>query len=304
MKHRFQTALFLLPAFALTMTFTSCSNDNGTKGTGDSTAGDSLTANTDSVANKDLPTGVPSPSEMFAFMKAAGATKGDGSLLNPADNEKKYVSKKAQTLNLGIYSADLLYCSTFNVSDKVVSYFGVCMRMGDKLKVATTLTDKDKDRISKNAGNGDSLISISNDLYLSSFENLENNQRGPDLSLMLAGGWAESLYLMSNLVKDFDKDQATAGRIADQKLSLENLIDFMAIPENSNDDVVAVSNQLKELKTMMDQIQTSANTSGGMQMKNGKRVLGGGSKTAITKDQFEKIKAKIAEIRNSFVNAQ
>jgi hypothetical protein len=302
MKHRFQTALFLLPAFALAALFNSCSNDTTTGTDGDSTpVVDSMPS--DSTANEDLPTGVPSPSEMFAFMKAAGTTKGDGSLLNSPDNEKNYSSKKAQALNLGIYSADLLYCSTFNVSDKVVAYFGVCMRMGTKLNVATTLTDKDKDRISKNAGNGDSLIAISNDLYLSSFENLENNDRGPDLSLMLAGGWAESLYLMSNMVKNFDKDQAIAGRIADQKLSLANLIEFMAIKKNSNDDVVAVSKQLQELKAMMDEIKTES-TNGGMQMKNGKRVLGGGSKPAITKEQFEKIKAKIAEIRNSFVNAQ
>ena len=304
MKHRFQTALLVLPAFAFAMLFNSCSNDDGTKGPGDSTPDSTQTGSTDSAANKDLPTGVPSPSEMFAFMKAAGNTKGDGSLLNPVDNEKKYSSKKAESLNLGIYSADLLYCSTFNVSAQVASYFGVCMRMGTTLNVATSLTEKDKDRIGKNAGNGDSLVSISNDLYLSSFENLENNQRGADLSLMLAGGWVESLYLMSSMVKDFDKDQAIAGRIADQKLSLENLIDFMAIPENSNSDVVAVSGQLKELKAMMDEIKTSDNQAGGMQIKNGKRVLGGGSKPAITKDQFEKIKAKIIEIRNGFINAQ
>ncbi len=304
MKHRFQNALRILPAFAIVLAFNSCGNDENPKGNVDSTIGGDSSQTVTTATNNDLPTGVPSPSEMFAFMKTAGASKGDGSLLNSPDNEKNYVSKKAQSLNLGIYSADLLYCSTFNVSEKVVAYFGTCMRMGDKLKVATSLTDKDKDRISKNAGNGDSLISISNDLYLSSFENLENNQRGTDLSLMLAGGWVESLYLMSNMVKDFDKDQATAARIADQKLSLENLIEFMAIKDNSNEDVVAVSDQLKELKTMMDEVKTSDNKNGGMQMKNGKRVLGGGSTTTITKDQFDKIKAKILEIRTSFVNAQ
>jgi hypothetical protein len=36
----------------------------------------------------------------------------------------------------------------------------------------------------------------------------------------------------------------------------------------------------------------------------GKRVLGGGSKTSITKEQFDAIKAKVTEIRNSYIAAQ
>jgi hypothetical protein len=44
--------------------------------------------------------------------------------------------------------------------------------------------------------------------------------------MMLAGGWIESLYLMSSSVKDFEKDKAAAERIADQKPSLDNLIEY------------------------------------------------------------------------------
>ncbi len=303
MKHRFLPVLRIIPAIAFALVLNSCGNDNNNTDGTDTTGGDTATVNNNNTDTTTFDPGVPSPSEIFAFMKAAGNSNASADLLNSPDNEKKYDSKKAQSLNLGIYSADLLYCATFNVSNKVVAYFGTCMRMGDKLKVATNLTDKDKDRISKNAGNGDSLVAISNDLYLSSFENLENNQRGGDLSLMLAGGWVESLYLMSNMVKDFDKDKATAERISDQKLSLDNLVEFME-KHADNDDVKAVIAQMKELQTMMNEVQATENSNGGMKIKNGKHVLGGGSKSAITKEQFEKIKAKIVEIRNSFTSAQ
>lgn len=300
MKQRFLPVFLLIPAFAFTLALNSCGNDDGTDVT-DST-GDSATVKVDTSAGTTFDPGVPSPSEIFAFMKAAGSTNADASLLNSPDNEKKYDSKKAQSLNLGIYSADLLYCSTFNVSNKVVAYFGACMRMGDKLKVATNLTDKDKERISKNAGNGDSLVSISNDLYLSSFENLENNQRGGDLSLMLAGGWIESLYLMSNMVKDFEKDKTTAMNISDQKLSLDNLVEFMEKHADS-EDVKSVLAQMKELQSAMNEVGTAAKTEA-PKSNSKKRVIGGGNKSTITKEQFEKIKAKITEIRTSFVNAQ
>lgn len=301
MKQRFLPVFLLIPAFAFTLALNSCGNDDDSNGN-DST-GDSATVNVDTNATTTFDPGVPSPSEIFAFMKAAGSTNADAALLNSPDNEKKYDSKKAQSLNLGIYSADLLYCSTFNVSNKVVAYFGACMRMGDKLKVATNLTDKDKARISQNAGIGDSLVAISNDLYLSSFENLENNQRGGDLSLMLAGGWVESLYLMSNMVKDFEKDKATAENISDQKLALDNLVEFMEKHADS-EDVKSVLAQMKDLQAAMNEVGTTAKTNETTNTKKKKLVIGGGNKSTITKDQFEKIKTKLAEIRTSFVNAQ
>lgn len=301
MKQRFLPVSLLIPAFAFTLALNSCGNDDDSNGN-DST-GDSATVNVDTSATTTFDPGVPSPSEIFAFMKAAGSTNADAALLNSPDNEKKYDSKKAQSLNLGIYSADLLYCSTFNLSNKVVAYFGACMRMGDKLKVATNLTDKDKARISQNAGNGDSLVAISNDLYLSSFENLENNQRGGDLSLMLAGGWVESLYLMSNMVKDFEKDKTTAENISDQKLALDNLVEFMEKHADS-EDVKSVLAQMKELQAAMNEVGTTAKTNETTNTKKKKLVIGGGNKSTITKDQFDKIKTKLVEIRTSFVNAQ
>jgi hypothetical protein len=298
MKNRFVPALSLIPVAALALFLYSCGPDENTDGT-DSTP-DSTNISVVDTTPKELPAGVPSPSEMFAFMKGAGSTNANFDLLNAADNEKKYESKKAQSLNLGIYSADLLYCSNFGGSNKVSAYFVTCAKMGDKLKVANNLTDADKDRISKNAGNPDSLIRISDDLYLTSFDNLNNNDRGADLSLMLAGGWVESTYLMSTMVKDFEKDKATAERIADQKLSLSNLIDFMN-QYNTNEDVKSVIAQLTELKGLYDATQTGGG--GSMSVKNGKRVLGGGNKTTITKEQFEAIRKKTEEIRNGFVNA-
>lgn len=293
--------LFVAAAF-ITIALSSCGPDENGGDSSDTTGADTDGMTAADTSGADLPAGVPSPSEMFAFMKVAGAKNADFNLLNPVENEKKYESKKAQSLNLGIYSADLLYCSTFGAgSNKVVPYFGVCVRMGDKLKVATSLTEKDKDRISKNAGNADSLIAISSDLYLSSFENLEQGDRGADLSLMLAGGWVETLYLMSSMVKDFEKDKQTAEHIAEQKISLDNLLEFISKYE-SNENVKAVSGDLKELQTLFADVQMGR--SGGMTMKNNKRVLGGGAKTEITKDQFEKIKTKIGGMRTSFIAAQ
>lgn len=300
MKKHTISALSLIPAAFLLWGLASCGGDSATDKPTDSVGtGDSV---------QPLPTReyaqVPSPGEMFAFMKQAGTGSASADLLNSPDNEKKYETKKAQALNMGVYSADLLYCCTFsqNLSNRVAQYFGTAMRMSERLQVTTNLNEKDKERISKNVGNPDSLVAISNDLYLSSFDNLDANGRGADLSLMLAGGWVESLYLMSNSVKDFEKDKAAAERIADQKASLDNLIEYMSKHED-NADVKATLTQLRELKGLFDALATSKQD-GGMKTTNGKRVLGGGNKTSITKEQFEAIKAKVTELRNGFIAAQ
>jgi hypothetical protein len=299
MKNQLKPFALLLPAAALVFTMSSCGGDNNDTPPADTLAADTVEAPTQNMEFAR----VPSPAEMFIFMKGLGSATGNADLLNPVDNEKNYASKKAQALNLGVYSADLLYCSTFEVSNKVVGYFGVCMRMGEKLQVATNLTDKDKERINKNTGNSDSLIAVSNDLYLSSFQNLEQNDRGADLCLMLAGGWVESLHLMNSMVKDFDKDKAIAIKVAEQKMSLGNLVEYMAQYE-SNADVASVLQQLNELKTLFDGLSQSANSGGMKTNDKGKKVLGGGTQIDITKDQFSAISVKTKEIRNSFINAQ
>ncbi|TND05865.1 MAG: hypothetical protein FD123_3556 [Bacteroidetes bacterium] len=302
MKRPFFRPLAFLSAAAIAFVFVSCGDGSGTDGDTATTTKDSTDKTNDSVEVKQYAQ-VPSPGEMFTFMKMVGTQNAKPDVLNPTDNQKKYESKKAQGLNFGIYSADLLYCSTFGLGPQALKYFATVKQMGDKLQVATSISEKDQERIKNNIGNSDSLAAISNDLYYSSFANLEKNERGADLSLMLAGGWTESLFLMTGLVKDFDKDNQAVIRIAEQKYSLDNLIEYMTVHE-SNDDVSAVLKQMTELKALFDQIQDPAANNGGMNSKSGKRVLGGKPKLTVTKELFEQIRTKITEIRNSHIGLQ
>lgn len=253
------------------------------------------------IPNDDM-VAIPSPNDIFTFMKSLGPEHGDGSLLNPIENEKNYTSKKAQSLNLGVYSADFLYASTFKVEDKVLGYFGTCMRMGNTLQIATGLSEADKERINKNAGIADSLVKVGNDLYVATFNNLEAGGRGTELSLMLAGGFIEAVYLSCNMVKDFSKDKAIADQVADQSHSLDNCIEFMSKNE-SNEDVASVLVQLRDLKKLFDAVSTTAKEA--PEQKEGQRmIIGGGTKKDITKEQFEAIKSKVEEIRKGFIEAQ
>jgi hypothetical protein len=242
---------------------------------------------------------VPSPGEMFSFIKQLGPkAKDDITHLNSTENAKKYIDNKSRGLNFGVYSSDLLFCSTFNHGTEAFKYFVNIKKLGDDIGISTAINEKTADRISANLGNADSLATISNDLYFSTFDHLENNDRGNTLALVMAGGWIESLYLVTSMEPVFKKESAVVNRVAEQKYTLENLIDFMK-KYQKDADVASIIKELTDLQAEFNKIEESKG-SAVLTVKNGKKVLGGsGSKIGITAEEYKSIVEKISMIRKS-----
>jgi hypothetical protein len=242
---------------------------------------------------------VPSPGEMFSFIKQL-SSKGKDNVrqLNSTENAKKYNDNRSRALNFGIYSADLLFCSTFNHGPEALKYFVNIKKLGDEIGISTAINDQTASRISANIGNPDSLGAISNDLYFTTFDNLESNERGNTLALVIAGGWVESLYLVTSMEPVFKADNAVVTRIAEQKYTLENLIDYMKKYE-SDGDVAAILKDLDVLRSEFNKIEEPKGSSA-ITIKNGKKILGGGGKSiGVTAEQYNNLVKKIAVIRKS-----
>ena len=240
---------------------------------------------------------VPSPGEMFSFIKQVSSkSKEDLTKLNNPDNLKLYNDNKSRALNFGVYSADLLFCSTFNHGKEVVKYFVNVKKLGDQLGISTAIDEKTANRISDNISNADSLSAISNDLYFTTFDHLESNDRGNTLALVMAGGWVESIYMVTSMEPTFKKDSPVVTRIAEQKFTLDNLLDFMKKYEKDA-DVADALKQLGELKSIFDKIE-DAKGPAAITVKKGKKVLGGGSTgISVTADQYKAIVEKTMAIR-------
>lgn len=300
MKKMYLSALAKLAMASAAILLFSCGDNNGTK-----PGGDSLTGGDSSKVTNVLGARVPSPGEMFSFIKLAGTENVKADAMNPLDNAKNYTSKKAMALNFGVYSADALYCSAFNTTlkDKLYQYFVTLKMVGDKLNVTTSISDKDQERITRNLENSDSLLAITNDHYYESFNNLDKDKRGAELSLMLAGGWVEGLYLASNMVTDFSKDQKFAQRIAEQKDAIGNLVEYMKQYE-SDANVTDALKQIEDLKTSFDKVESSSSNTGAMKKNTKGKMVMGGAKTTVTEAQFKEIKDKVGTIRAAFIAAQ
>ena len=103
--------------------------------------------------------------------------------------------------------------------------------MGDQIGVSTAIKPEVLKRLENNIGSSDSLAVITDDVYFSSFEALEDSKQGPTLALVVAGGWLESIFIATNLAK-FEANSPVIERLADQKYTLENLIEFLKKHEN------------------------------------------------------------------------
>ncbi len=288
----------LLAPLSLSLLLASCGGDK-TEGTED-------IANTDTVktevsTNQVTETffQVPSPGEMLTFIKMVGGKNNKNvSFLNNPANQKNYTDSKSKALNFGIYSCDLSYCSIFEIGSEALKYFAVVKQLGDQIGVSAAIQPDVLKRLEGNVGNPDSLSVITDDLYFSSFETLEGGKQGPTLSMVVAGGWIESLYIATNLAK-YEANSPVVERLADQKYTLDNLIEFLKKYEKENSDVAAVVTQFTELQAEFNKIGEKDAAAATSTDKN-KKILGGGKELTISADQYKAIVDKIRAIRNSY----
>jgi len=247
---------------------------------------------------------IPSPDEMFGFIKESGLAF-NGELLNPIQNVSNYSDPKRQALNFGIYSADLAYTAAFEEFNETTKYFGTIQKLAEPIGISAAFDKSLVERIQGNMGNADSLIAITNTSYFAVVDYLEQNEQGDKLGIIAAAGWLETVYVIANST-NYNKDKAAVDRLADQKLTLDNLLAYLE-KHNTTDDVKEVLGWFKELEAVFAALPEDESKGSGITFKkkdNGKMVLGGGSSISITEKQFNAIKEKVNEIRNNIVKVE
>lgn len=239
---------------------------------------------------------VPTPNELFEIIKLQGG-KQQMNLVNSLENSENYVDVKSKALNFGVYSADVAYLSCFGIGIDFLKYFKKIEELGEELGISGAFDEGVMERIENNEANADSLFMISNDTYYNSYMYLEENQKGVELSLIMAGGYIESLYIITNLVKTYSDTDPIVEKIGDQKVVMENLIDF--ISQYGDDASVAdVITDLKSLSEVFEKNMTFQESSSKVSnSEDGTLMISGGGAYIMTKDAFDKIKAKSAELR-------
>jgi hypothetical protein len=254
----------------------------------------------DNTIQLEVEYAVPTPNELFEIVKIMGGEQVVG-LVNSLENRENYIETKEKALGFGIYSADLAYMSCFGIGTEFLKYMKVIEEMGDELGISGAFDEDLMDRIENNEGDTDSLFAISNETYYDSYLYLEENGKGVELSLIMAAGFIESLYIICNLVKEYSADDPVIEKIGDQKLVLENLMSFIST-YSDNDGVQEMTNDLLSLQEVYEISMDFEESGTNVDNNDGKLHVSGGGSFNMNEQALTDITAKVTELRNNIIN--
>jgi len=242
---------------------------------------------------------MPTPNELFVLVRQIDG-RGDASLLNPADRADRYATLRGRAVNFGVYSTALVYASTFKLNVEVARYYLATKKLAGALGLSAVFTDAEFVRLESNLTRGDSLEIISNDVYLRAYERLQEADMGTVLSMVLVGGWTESMYLMMRHGgPDGQQDERLLRRVAEQKPTLEHLIALIEV-QAADADVAELRDRLQGILDIYDQVNVQRKPHGG-KSPSGRMVLGDDVRLDISEDKFQALREAIDRLRNDLV---
>ncbi len=240
---------------------------------------------------------VPSPLETASIFQEAGATY-DLGITNPVENVNKYSTNVQKALNLGVYGADLSYANIFDQSQESMFYMNCSKKMSDGLGITSAFDAATMERIEENINNRDSLMIIINDAFWIADAHLKENGQDHLSALIITGGWVEGLYLGTKALNKDAPDENLMQRIADQKYSLDNLIELLGTYDKP--EIAAMEENMRELQAAYSKIkeeeaEATVSDDGGV------ATIGGGSTLTYETGTILEITAVIEKIRNDII---
>jgi len=244
---------------------------------------------------------VPSPIQIAMLTKELDIEY-DKNILNSSDNYFAYNTSFSQALNIGVYGADLAYVNIYEQYSEAKKYFEAIRNLTDELNITNSYSHKELDRLEKNNSNQDSVFCILASAYRKTDAFLLENKQKDIGTLIIAGGWIESMYFM---VKNLEHKNSIeiVNRIADQKQPLKNLIDLLLPYYGKKSEVYDnLIIQLYDLDLIFEEIeQEYVYKEPEIFVEKKLTVINSQTINNISKEELEKIKIKIEEIRQNIV---
>lgn len=246
---------------------------------------------------------VPTPNELFAVLKNAEVSYNRENL-NDISNVNKYETKASKALNFGVYTADLAYVTSLGQMDDASKFFETIRTMSKDLEIENAVDEVVLKRLQSNLenSNADSLFYLSNETYYNAYSYLEENDRRDVLALIVVGGWIEGLNIILNL-EPYSEGSEVCQRIADQKLTLENLLVFTSSIEN--DQLSEIIGELASIEEVFidssseEDAESAEFTSN--ESEDGVMIFGGGVSSSLSENQFNELKSIVLDLRTSIV---
>jgi len=168
---------------------------------------------------------LPSPYQISLILHESGISY-NKELLNSSGKVADYITNFSRAINFGVYGVDLGYINIYQQTQDAARYLAVLKILSLDIGIHKVLDQTTVNRIEDNIDNRDSLMVIVSDTYRNVDDFLKKNKREETGALILAGGWIESVYILTQEMKN-NPHPDLMQRIAEQKRPLENLIKLL-----------------------------------------------------------------------------
>lgn len=242
---------------------------------------------------------IPSPIQMATMIRDNVSTFNEDLLTDP-ENVANFTTKFKRAINMGVYGADLGYATIYENNTKAVSYLSSVEKLSDELGIAGAFDQDLLERFIENGNDQDSMLVIMSEGYREGDKFLKDNEEHDVATLILTGGWIESLYFAA-MSYESSQSQEVANRIGEQKTALKTIIELL---EGYNEDEF-YSNLISDLKdlqvdyrliefnyTFIEPIHDASKHQTSIKSKSSVKMEG---------DVLNNIIAKIKNIRNSLI---
>lgn len=194
---------------------------------------------------------IPSPIQMSLLLKETSALYSKD-LLNKFENNSKYSNEFKQALNLGVYGADLGYASINDQNNDALHCLSAIETLTNKLDLELIFDKSFLTRFDKNKKNQDSVLMLVAEVFRNGDDYLKKINRKNTSSLILTGGWIESMYYACEL-NNKAKNQNIIELICQQQDALNSIIGILKLHNKTgqNNQLIA---EFKDLKTDFDKI--------------------------------------------------
>ncbi|MEA3450663.1 MAG: hypothetical protein U9Q83_02025 [Bacteroidota bacterium] len=238
----------------------------------------------------------PSPMEIASVVEKYNEYFSSDMLHNAGD-AKKYLSTKAQAINLGIYSADIAFLAISGNNQYSKQYFSILVFLANELNIVEGINDTLLKSIEKNINDLTKVKELTSIAFFKSDAYMFENSKQKIATYMINGSWLESIYFIIKFGENEPLDADIHRLLIDQRLVLKNIIKVNEQQE-LNEDFSKSMNEILQLiddcvditkKEVMDPYTDS------MRLKT---IV----EYNYDKAKIKKISDKIIEIREDFIS--
>jgi hypothetical protein len=163
---------------------------------------------------------------------------------NPVDKASGYLTSRNRAINLGIYGADLSYCTLYNMQQEVMNYLNSVRTLANELNMSQIYDEALYAEIKENFDNKDRLVAILTGAFNNTYGYLSENDQESLALLVVGGAWVEGMYITTHISESVYHVEGIVRVLLEQKASFDL---FMDIAKPYADDPL-VSDFLKDLE--------------------------------------------------------